>query len=89
MQEDDPPAFVVIGEALIDLATPDEDGSAVARPGGSPMNVAIGLARLGERTGYVPGSKCPDPEEPRIRQCHPSVTLVSGDLVDVQNSIIK
>ena len=43
----------MIGEALIDLAAPAEDGSAVARPGGSPMNVAVGLARLGERTAFA------------------------------------
>ena len=53
MQDDDPPAFVVIGEALIDLAAPAEDGSSVARPGGSPMNVAVGLARLGEHTAFA------------------------------------
>jgi len=53
VQEDDPLAFVVIGEALIDLAAPAEDGSSVARPGGSPMNVAVGLARLGERTAFA------------------------------------
>jgi fructokinase len=46
----------VIGEALIDLAPdPDPDGGAPcyrARPGGSPFNVAIGLARLGHRTTF-------------------------------------
>jgi fructokinase len=53
VQEDDPPAIVVIGEALIDLAAPADDGSAIARPGGSPMNVAVGLARLGQRTAFA------------------------------------
>jgi fructokinase len=53
VQDDAPPAFVVIGEALIDLAAPAEDGSAIARPGGSPMNVAVGLARLGQRTAFA------------------------------------
>ena len=53
VQDHAPPTFVVIGEALIDLATPAEDGSAIARPGGSPMNVAVGLARLGERTAFA------------------------------------
>jgi fructokinase len=51
--QDDPPTVVVIGEALIDLAAPADDGSAIARPGGSPMNVAVGLARLGERTAFA------------------------------------
>ncbi len=49
----DPPTIVVIGEALIDLAAPAEDGSAIARPGGSPMNVAVGLARLGQHTAFA------------------------------------
>jgi fructokinase len=67
VQDDDPPAFVVIGEALIDLATPGEDGSAVARPGGSPMNVAVGLARLGERTAFA-GRLSADPFGTIIRR---------------------
>ena len=53
MRDDGTPAFVVVGEALIDLAPPAEDGSCVARPGGSPMNVAIGLARLGQPTAFA------------------------------------
>jgi fructokinase len=50
---DGSPAFVVIGEALIDLSAPAEDGSCIARPGGSPMNVSIGLARLGQLTEFA------------------------------------
>jgi len=46
---DSPVAFVVVGEALIDLI-PAEDGAYLARPGGSPLNVAVGLARLGQHT---------------------------------------
>jgi fructokinase len=41
--------LTVIGEALIDLV-PAPGGYLAARPGGSPFNVAIGLARLGQRT---------------------------------------
>lgn len=47
--------IVVCGEALIDLIPArcgDEDGF-VARPGGSPFNVAVGLARLGVPTAFV------------------------------------
>jgi fructokinase len=47
--------IVVCGEALIDLVPRrcgDEMGY-VARRGGSPYNVAIGLARLGIPTGYL------------------------------------
>ena len=43
------PRLTVIGEALIDLVPDDEPGRYVARPGGSPFNVAVGLARLGHR----------------------------------------
>ena len=45
----------VCGEALIDF-TPLEVGGELAytpRPGGSPCNVAIGLARLGKRTAFI------------------------------------
>lgn len=37
--------FLVIGEALIDRVR-DADGDVVEHPGGSPANVAVGLARL-------------------------------------------
>jgi fructokinase len=44
----------VIGEALIDLVYQSADGtgteSYLAHPGGSPFNVAVGLARLGRRS---------------------------------------
>ncbi|MEU1628928.1 carbohydrate kinase [Streptomyces sp. NPDC020096] len=40
------PPVLVIGEALTDILC-GPDGSRDARPGGSPANVALGLARLG------------------------------------------
>ena len=44
---------LVAGEALIDFV-PSEDGRTYrALPGGSPFNVAVGLARLGVATGYL------------------------------------
>jgi fructokinase len=43
--------IVAAGEALIDLA-PDGDRLRPL-PGGSPYNVAIGVARLGRRVGYL------------------------------------
>jgi fructokinase len=46
-------AIAVIGEALIDLAEAGDDEPLLARPGGSPYNVAIGLARLGQPTYFV------------------------------------
>ena len=45
--------LTVIGEALIDLVPAGEPGGYRARPGGSPLNVAIGLARLGHRTALM------------------------------------
>jgi fructokinase len=43
----------VLGEALIDLVEAGDDEPRLARPGGSPYNVAIGLARLGHTARFV------------------------------------
>jgi fructokinase len=40
--------FVVVGEALVDLVGQRGSRTMVAHPGGSPANVALGLARLGD-----------------------------------------
>lgn len=37
--------FVVVGESLVDVVTPQR-GRTTREPGGSPLNVAVGLARL-------------------------------------------
>ena len=37
--------IVVAGEALVDVVI-DPDGDTAETPGGSPLNVAVGLARL-------------------------------------------
>ncbi len=51
--------FLVCGEALFDLFLESEAGPAAAsyaaRAGGSPFNVAIGLARLGQPAGLLTG----------------------------------
>jgi len=39
---------LVVGEALVDVRV--EDGGSTEHPGGSPLNVAVGLARLGVPT---------------------------------------
>lgn len=48
--------FLICGEALYDMfageASPDGGLSLDARPGGSPFNVAIGLARLGSPVAF-------------------------------------
>jgi fructokinase len=46
------PRFVVAGEALVDIVVPVE-GETEEAPGGSPLNVAVGLSRLGLDTVLV------------------------------------
>lgn len=46
--------IVVAGESLVDLIV-DEDLQIVARPGGAPLNVARGLARLGAHSVFIGG----------------------------------
>jgi fructokinase len=45
--------IAVIGEALIDLVPHGAPGGYSAQPGGSPFNVAVGLARLGHSTSLM------------------------------------
>jgi fructokinase len=45
--------FVVVGEALVDLVGQRGSRTFVAHPGGSPANVALGLARLGDPVTLV------------------------------------
>ncbi len=47
------PVIGVLGEALVDLVEDGDDDPRLARPGGSPYNVAIGLARLGRHAAFV------------------------------------
>ncbi|HEV8340399.1 MAG TPA: carbohydrate kinase [bacterium] len=50
------PLFTAIGEILIDFTPIVEDGRTVGfrlHPGGSPFNVAVGLARLGARVEFA------------------------------------
>lgn len=45
---------VVVGESLVDIISDPRQPEAVqVHPGGSPLNVAVGAARLGLRTGLV------------------------------------
>ncbi len=46
-------AIAVIGEALIDVVEGGDDEPRLAHPGGSPYNVALGLARLERRACFV------------------------------------
>jgi fructokinase len=47
--------IVICGEALVDLTPETRDGveAFVPRPGGSPFNIAIGVARLGAPAGFL------------------------------------
>ncbi|MEM9607461.1 MAG: carbohydrate kinase [Actinomycetota bacterium] len=46
--------IVAAGEALIDLFPADDEGRDwQARPGGSPLNVAVAVARLGQPAGFL------------------------------------
>ena len=45
--------FVVVGEALVDLVGQRGSRTLVAHPGGSPANVALGLARLGNQVSLA------------------------------------
>lgn len=42
--------FTVIGEALLDMVQPEPEGAFTAIPGGGPLNIAVGLQRLGHPT---------------------------------------
>jgi fructokinase len=43
----------VIGEAIVDLIPGADEGTYVARPGGGPLNIAVGLARLGQPAAFA------------------------------------
>lgn len=45
--------IAVIGEALIDVVETGDDEPRLSHPGGSPYNVALGLARLGRHALFV------------------------------------
>lgn len=50
--------YLICGEALLDVFVGGDDGSGmrmVARPGGSPFNVSLGLARLGRSVAFLGG----------------------------------
>lgn len=45
--------FAVIGEALIDMVQPEPGDTFVAKVGGGPLNIAVGLQRLGHPTSMM------------------------------------
>ena len=63
--------LTVIGEALVDLVPGASLGCYQAKLGGSPFNVAIGLARLGHRTALM--ARLADTAFGRLLREHASV----------------
>ncbi len=45
--------FAVLGEALLDMVQPEPGRTYIARPGGGPFNIAIGLQRLDHETALM------------------------------------
>lgn len=82
---------LVLGEALVDLLPGDADSpDGRALPGGSPMNVAVGLARLGHSAKLA--ARLADDELGRLVLDHleaSGVTLVDGALDGQRTSTAK
>lgn len=69
---------LVIGEALVDVVR-DTNGASFEAPGGSPLNVAVTLARLGVETSLIT-SLATDSRTDTIAAhlAHSGVTLIDG-----------
>ncbi len=65
--------FVVVGESLVDIVLP-ADGEQALAPGGSPLNVAVGLARLDVDTLLV--TQLGDDEHGRLVAQHATGSAV-------------
>jgi fructokinase len=78
---------LVVGESLID-AVVQPDGTATEHPGGSPANVALGLARLGREAHLL--TRIGDDERGRAVSKHlesSGVRLVAGSVVPGPTSV--
>lgn len=82
--------FAVIGEALVDVVRRAGEPSSVRHPGGSPANVAVGLARLG---GQVRLATClgqdADGELLRDHLSANAVEVVAGSPAAVGSSVAE
>lgn len=65
--------LLVVGEALVDIVT-RTDGAVLERPGGSPLNVAVGLGRLGHRVQLL--TALGDDEHGRLVRAHVEASQV-------------
>lgn len=78
---------LVVGEALVDVVV-RADGSTDEHPGGSPMNVAIGLARLGRETRLLTRLGQDERGAAVLRHVEASgVRLVEGSVQPVSTSV--
>lgn len=81
-------SMLVIGESLIDIFYDSEDRVYAQQPGGSPLNVAIGLSRLGRDVSLLThiGN---DPNGQIIRDycANEGVELLSGSITDEATSL--
>jgi fructokinase len=81
--------ILVVGEALVDVVS-RPDGSVVEHPGGSPANVALGLARLGRTTHLL--TRIGDDERGLLVRRHledSGVQLVDGSVVRGATSVAR
>lgn len=80
------PSALVVGESLVDVVVPTA-GETTRAPGGSPMNVAVGLARLGVATTLM--TQIGDDEHGRTILEHlraSGVSLAPGSVVSTSTS---
>ena len=77
---------LVVGEALVDVVV-RPDGAVTEHPGGSPLNVAIGLARLGRETYLLTRLGQDERGRSVLRHLERSgVQLVEGSLLPVSTA---
>lgn len=80
---------LVVGEALVDVVT-RADGTTTEHPGGSPANVALGLARLGRETHLL--THVGDDDRGRLVAAHlerSGVALVAGSIAPGPTSVAR
>ncbi|MFP5335125.1 MAG: carbohydrate kinase family protein [Actinomycetes bacterium] len=80
---------LVVGEALVDVVV-RPDGSTAEHPGGSPANVALGLARLGRETHLL--THLGDDDRGRLVADHlgaSGVRLVGGSVLPGSTSVAQ
>src|SRR5690554_3945737 len=78
---------LIIGEALVDVVK-RPDGTVETHPGGSPLNVAVGLGRLGRDAGLL--TWLGDDEHGALVRAHiatSSVTLLDGSMGAERTSV--